>query len=289
MIIDCHVHLLPRDVQRDRSQFIHRDFAFASLYSSEKAKLASGDQIIEYLDRSGVDRAVVFGFPWVDPDLIRRNNDDIWDFHQRNPDRIIPFAVLSPRGNEADSLEAERTIADGFVGIGELAMYHGGWTAENLEAISTCLNVAEKAGAPVMIHVNEPVGHSYPGKIPVDFQGLLRLITACPDLNFILAHFGGGIFFYGLMPEVSKILSHTYFDTAAAPFLYDSRIFEVACRILGPEKILFGSDFPLLSLPRYLKELDKTELDETIRDGILGKNILKLLGKDSLDQSAASR
>jgi len=289
MIIDCHVHLLPRDVQQDRSQFIHRDFAFASLYSSEKAKLASGEQIIEYLDASGIDQAVVFGFPWVDPDLIRRNNDEIWDFRQRNPDRVIPFAVLSPMGNEADSLEAERTIADGFAGIGELAMYHGGWTAENLEAISTCLNVAEKAGAPVMIHVNEPVGHSYPGKIPVDFQGLLRLITACPDLNFILAHFGGGIFFYGLMPEVRKILTHTYFDTAASPFLYDFRVFEVACRILGPEKILFGSDFPLLSLPRYLKELDKTELDETIRDGILGKNILKLLGKNSRTQPAVSQ
>ena len=289
MIIDCHVHLLPRDVQRDRSQFIHRDFAFASLYSSEKTKLASEEQIIEYLDTCGIDRAAVFGFPWVDSDLIRRNNDEIWDFHQRNPDRIIPFAVLSPRGNEADSLEAERTLADGFAGIGELAMYHGGWTAENLEAISTCLNAAEKAGAPVMVHVNEPVGHSYPGKIPVDFQGLLRLITACPDLNFILAHFGGGIFFYGLMPEVSKILTHTYFDTAASPFLFDSRVFEVACRILGPEKILFGSDFPLLSLPRYLKELDKTELDETIRDRILGKNILKLLGKSALVQSTVSQ
>jgi predicted TIM-barrel fold metal-dependent hydrolase len=141
--------------------------------------------------------------------------------------------------------------------------------------------VAEKTGAPVMIHVNEPVGHSYPGKIPVDFQGLLRLITACPDLNFILAHFGGGIFFYNLMPEVAKILSNTYFDTAAAPFLYDSRIFEVACRILGPEKILFGSDFPLLPLPRYLTELDKIQLDETVREGILGKNMLKLLDKHS--------
>ncbi len=288
MIIDCHVHLLPHDVRQNRSQFIHRDFAFASLYSSEKAKLASGEQIIEYMDESGVDQAVVFGFPWVDMDLIRRNNDEVWDFHQRHPNRIFPFAVLSARGVEADCLEAERTITHGFAGIGELAMYHGGWTAENLEAIAPCFDLAEKTGTPVMIHVNEPVGHSYPGKIPVDFQELLRLITACPDLNFILAHFGGGIFFYGLMPEVGKILSNTYFDTAAAPFLFDARIFEVACRILGPEKIVFGSDFPLLSLPRYLTELDKIQLDETVREAILGKNILKLLDKHSRVHHASS-
>ncbi len=279
MIIDCHVHLLPHEVQQDRSLFIHRDFAFASLYSSEKAKLVSRQEIINYLDSAGIDRAVVFGFPWVDPDLIRKNNDEVWDFHNLYPDRIIPFAVLSPRGNQADSLEAERTISDGFAGIGELAMYHGGWTAENLEAISTCLDVAEKAGAPVMIHVNEPVGHSYPGKSPIDFQGLLRLITACPNINFILAHFGGGIFFYSLMPEVNKILNHTYFDTAAGPFLYDHRIFEVSCRILGPEKIIFGSDFPLLSLPRYLNELEKTKLARKVKNSILGRNFLKLLDK----------
>ena len=94
-----------------------------------------------------------------------------------------------------------------------------------------------------------------------------------------------GSFFTVLCPRWVKFLTHTYFDTAASPFLYDFRVFDVACRILGPEKILFGSDFPLLSLPRYLKELDKTELDETIRDGILGKNILKLLGKNSRIES----
>ncbi len=288
MIIDSHVHLLPHAVQQDRTQFIHRDFAFASLYSSQKAKLASGEQIIEYMDESGIDRAIVFGFPWADQDLIQRNNDEIWDFYQQHPNRIFPFAVLSPRGNEADCLEAERTMTHGFAGIGELAMYHGGWSAENLEAIAPCLYLAEKAGAPVIIHVNEPVGHPYPGKIHIDFQGLLRLITACPDLNFILAHFGGGLFFYGLMPEVAKILSNTYFDTAGAPFLYDSRIFDVACRIVGPEKVLFGSDFPLLSLSRYLTELHKIKLDKSVREGILGENILKLLDKRSRDHSTLS-
>ena len=62
----------------------------------------------------------------------------------------------------------------------------------------------------------------------------------------------------------------------------------MACRILGPEKILFGSDFPLLPLPRYLIELDKIQLDETVREGILGKNILKLLDKHSRVDPALS-
>jgi uncharacterized protein len=279
MVMDCHIHLLPREVRQDRSRFFERDSAFASIYSLPKARLASEAQIMQYLDDSGIDRAVVFGFPWEDPELVKQNNDEIWDFYEQNPRRIIPFAVLSPGGGDVATREAQRTLSAGFGGIGELAMYHGGWSEADFEALTPSLELAEQYHAPVLIHVNEPVGHHYPGKIAVDFQGLLRLISDHPLVDFILAHFGGGIFVYGLMPEVGKILGRTYLDTAASPFLYDSRVFDIACRIMGPEKILFGSDYPLLPLSRYLKELDKTSLDVNVKERILGGNLRRLLDK----------
>jgi len=40
------------------------------------------------------------------------------------------------------------------------------------------------------------------------------------------------------MPEVADALSNTYFDTAASPFLYSDRIFELVSDLLGPERIL---------------------------------------------------
>jgi hypothetical protein len=280
MIIDSHVHLLPRKVQQDRAPFCRNDLAFGSIYSSDKAKVVSEADIIQYLDDSQIDRAIVFGFPWEEHDLVKRNNDEIWEFHERHPDRIIPFAVLSTRGGEDAQREVERTLHAGFAGIGELAMYHGGWSLSDFEDLDPSLKLVQRANVPVMIHVNEPVGHPYPGKIPVDFRGLLHIIQANPEVDFILSHFGGGVFIYGLMPEISGILSHTYLDTAASPYLYDARIFEIACRIMGQEKILFGSDYPLLPLARYLKELDKAGLDGKVRDGILGGNIQKLLEKN---------
>ena len=113
----------------------------------------------------------------------------------------------------------------------------------------------------------------------MDFRGLLRIIKAHPDVDFILAHFGGGVFVYALMPEVQKILSRTFLDTAASPYLYDAKIFRVVCEIMGPEKLLFGSDYPLLPLSRYLGELEKAGLDGSIKDGILGQNILRVLNR----------
>ncbi|MBI5250096.1 MAG: amidohydrolase [Desulfomonile tiedjei] len=279
MIIDCHVHLLPKRARQDRTSFVQSDRAFGSLYSSQKAKLASESEIIEYMDRSEIEKAVVFGFPWEDHRRIAENNDEIWDFHHRYPDRIIPFAVLSTAGDEQNAREAERTVRGGFAGLGELAVYDRGWSASDFEALSPCLKIAESAGVPVMIHVNEPVGHHYPGKIPVDFHALVGIIEAHPGLDFILAHFGGGVFVYGLMPEVAAVLSRTYLDTAASPFLYDSRIFEIASKILGPDKIVFGSDFPLLPLSRYLKELEKSGIQGSLQKAILGDNFQSILAR----------
>ena len=77
--------------------------------------------------------------------------------------------------------------------------------------------------------------------------------------------------------EVKDVLHNTWFDTAASPFLYDKEIYAIATRILGPDRILFGSDFPLLKPGRYLEEMEKVRLsDETIRN-ICGENAARLL------------
>ncbi|MFH0822570.1 MAG: amidohydrolase, partial [Pseudomonadota bacterium] len=132
MIIDCHVHLMPKRVREDRSPFCERDAGFCAVYKSEKSRLASESDIIDYMDRSDIAKAVVFGFPWEDPTLIAVNNDEVWEFHERFPDRIIPFAVLSPDLDAAMVDEALRTLNGGFAGVGELAAYHDGWTRDNL-------------------------------------------------------------------------------------------------------------------------------------------------------------
>ena len=64
MIIDCHAHIYPPFIRDDREPLLKTDPAFRLLYSSAKAKLVGAVGLIEQMDRSGVDRTVVFGFPW---------------------------------------------------------------------------------------------------------------------------------------------------------------------------------------------------------------------------------
>ena len=100
-----------------------------------------------------------------------------------------------------------------------------------------------------------------------------------PETTWILAHWGGRLPFYGLLKkEAPEVFRNVYFDTAASPYLYRPVIYRVVAEMVGPEKILFGSDYPLLPVSRYVKEMEETKLSEDVKERILGKNLAQLLG-----------
>jgi predicted TIM-barrel fold metal-dependent hydrolase len=80
------------------------------------------------------------------------------------------------------------------------------------------------------------------------------------------------------MPEVAEGLRNVYFDTAASPFLYDARVFDVAASLVGSDRILLGSDFPLLRTRRLLRQVGGSVLPEADREAVLGGNAARLLG-----------
>jgi predicted TIM-barrel fold metal-dependent hydrolase len=130
----------------------------------------------------------------------------------------------------------------------------------------------------LLTHASEPVGHEYPGKGEVTPGMLYPFITRYPDLTIVCAHWGGGLPFYALMPEVKKALNNVYFDTAATPFLYNPQIYNHVGEIAGADKILFGTDYPLLAQTRLLQEIDSLNLETATREMILAGNACRILG-----------
>ena len=172
-----------------------------------------------------------------------------------------------------------RCLKAGMKGLGEIPFYTPSSGGPWLDCMRPLAELAAKKKVPILLHTTEPVGHLYPGKTRLALWDLYDLIRAFPDVTFILAHWGGGLWWYLLMKqEVKEVLRRTYFDTAASPFLYRPEIFEHAVKIIGTEKILYGSDFPLLSLNRYLKEMAQTHLTRKQQEAILGGNSQKVLG-----------
>jgi uncharacterized protein len=280
MIIDFHTHIFPKDMRENRETYFQKEPEFKLLYDSHKSKLAGAGEIIGAMDHNGVDISVVFGFPWHQSKNFKQNNDYILEAVTRYPDRLIGFCCVDPFHVDA-ATEAARCLSDGLCGIGELAFYESGFDEKTLAHLAPLMALSREKNTPVLIHTNEPVGHMYPGKAPVRLSQIYDLVRRFSKNRIVLAHWGGGIFFYNLMKkEVKESFANVYFDTAASPFLYDPWIYEIAVRIMGAEKILFGSDYPLLQPARYFNALLPLDLTQADRQKICGLNAAELLGVD---------
>ncbi len=277
MIIDCHTHIFPEWIRGNRAVYCDAEPAFRLLYQSPQSRMAGTDEILAAMDEEGVDRSVVFGFPWEDPETCQRHNDYILSAVEKHPRRLSGFSCVNPGGKGAAE-EAARCLDNGLCGVGELAFYGSGISPEILDQLAEIMALCRERGVPVMIHTNESVGHLYPGKAPISLQQIYALAGAFPDNRIILAHWGGGIFFFNLLKkEVRQTLANVYFDTAASPFLYEPAIYATAVQLAGVEKVLFGSDFPLIRPTRYFKEMASAGLPQADMAKICGENSRRLL------------
>jgi len=279
MIMDVHTHIFPPEVIRDRDRFFFGEPEFRLLYGSPRAKLASAEDLIESMDHNGIDCSVVFGFPWRTKDFLTRHNDYVIESAAKKPARLLPLACLDLFSRSCIQ-SAEHYLRNGVAGFGELAIY--GPAADLGLAIANFACVADmckEAGSVLLVHANEPIGHSYPGKAPFGIEFHYSLAKAAAQTPLILAHWGGGLLFYELLKkEVPDTLARVFYDTAASPFLYRPEIYKAATHIAGSGKILFGSDYPLISPDRYFKEMEDSGLSASQLDGIKGGNAARLFG-----------
>ncbi len=277
MIIDAHVHAFPRSIRDHRELFFQDEPAFELLYASAKSKLVGARQIIEMMDEQQVDRSVIFGFPWRNADTFRRNNDYILEMVARYPGRLSGFCCMDPMHPEAPK-EVERCLQAGMAGVGELAFYCSDLDCACLDCLAAIMTLCRGFQCPVMIHTNEPIGHQYPGKTSNTLAQIYAMIKQYPSNRIILAHWGGGIFLYNLLKkEVRETLANVWYDTAASPFLYHPDIYRRAVELAGADKVLFGTDYPLLAPRRYFEEMDRAGLDAAQKKCICGSNAADLL------------
>ncbi len=277
MIIDFHTHIFPKQIRTRREVYFSDEPAFLELYQSPKSRLVGAAEMLAAMDANQVDKSVIFGFPWKDATRVRRHNDYISEAVSRHPDRFIGLGCIDPF-SEGAAEEAHRCLQEGGLsGIGELAFYQSGIDHSSLARLEPVMEICRAREVPVLIHTNEPIGHKYPGKTSNTLAQIYQLIAAFPHNKIVLAHWGGGLFFFSLLKkEVKQRLAHVYFDTAASPYLYNPRVYHLAIELVGVGKILFGSDFPLLPPAKYFEEMKATGLSDKEMQQICGINAARL-------------
>ncbi|HEX9897453.1 MAG TPA: amidohydrolase family protein [Dehalococcoidales bacterium] len=278
MVIDFHTHIVPLRIKQNRGNYAKADRGFASIFSDPKAKLATADDLIASMGKDGIDVSVVLNYGWKTQSLCVEINDYIMESIARFPRRLIGFCNVNLGAGDTALKELERCFRGGVKGIGEIRPDTISDSEKLIATIRPLAEFAVKNNLILLTHASEPVGHQYSGKGKSTPDLIYALITSFSDLKIVCAHWGGGLPFYALMPEVKQVMKNVYFDTAASPFLYTAQVYNQVAQMVGEDKILFGSDYPLIPQRRFLKEIRGLDLPEKIKDKILAGNAMKLLG-----------
>jgi len=277
VIIDFHTHVVPPGIKKDPDKYIKGDPCFAMLYAKGKPKLATAGELIASMDRDGVDRSVIVNIGWTTHELCVETNDYILESCARYPDRLTGFCAVQPNSVNGAVAEIERCARQGIKGVGEMRPDVQLFDLMDEEVMTPFIDVLRKYKLILILHTSEPVGHDYPGKGVMTPERLYPFICRYPDLTVVCAHFGGGLPFYALMPEVKKAMGNVYFDTAASPFLYTPQVYKQVMQLVGADKVLFGSDYPLLAPQRLINEIKSQDLPGEEAESILAENARRLL------------
>lgn len=267
---DSHVHLFPEEIYRNWDKYAVRDRYFGLLTKkpengrgTEEA-WASVPEALSAADAAGVQGLAMQGWYWNDAGLMTLHNDYMADAFRRHPDRLVGFASINPKFGEQAVAEIERCAGLGFSGIGELGPGGNGYDFDDPDFL-TVLECARHYRLPVCIHCGEPVGHAYAGRDTTSLVPIPGIAKRFPGLKLILAHLGGGMPFYAMNPRIGRLLENVYYDTAANPLLYSIRSIKAVMSMVGADKLLYGSDFPLLLYPSRSRKADFSLFLDDIR------------------------
>ncbi|HTW85017.1 MAG TPA: amidohydrolase family protein [Candidatus Sulfotelmatobacter sp.] len=266
--VHAHVHEEPNEVARAASRY----FGHAEETPTDL------DALAEYY-RTRKIAAVVFA---MDERLSGRAmvpNDAVLAAAARNSDILVPFASVDPMRGPAALTEVDRLIDAGARGF-KLHPPLQGFFA-NDPAVYPFYERLEAARLPVLVHT----GHSgigtgvrggagvrlkYGNPLPLD-----DVAVDFPDLPIIMAHPS-----FPWQDEAISVCMHkpnVYIDLSGwSPKYFSPTLVQYAQTRLR-EKVLFGSDYPLLTPDRWLRDFAALPFRDEVRPLVLKENAARLL------------
>jgi uncharacterized protein len=210
----------------------------------------------------------------------RITNEEIAELAHRHGDVAIPFASINPHRGEAGVREARRLIKDFGVRGFKFHPSVQDFYPNDPMAYPLYEAIAE-AKLPALFHTGQTgVGANTRGgggiRLKYSNPMLLDDVAAdFPDMPIILAHPS-----FPWQEEALSVATHkpqVYIDLSGWSPRYFPPILVQYANTLLKDKILFGSDYPVISPERWLAEFEKLSIKPEVRPLILKQNAAKLL------------
>jgi predicted TIM-barrel fold metal-dependent hydrolase len=211
----------------------------------------------------------------------RISNDEVLEVAAANSDVLIPFASIDPHKGKLGVREARRLIAEhpalrGF-------KFHPNTQAcgPNDRAYYPLYEVIAAAGKIALFHTGQTgIGAGMPGGggVRLKYSNPMAVDDVAADfpaLNIILAHPS-----FPWQEEALAVATHkpnVYIDLSGWSPKYFPEILVRYTNTLLREKMLFGSDFPLITPDRWLADFEQLAIRDEVRPLVLKQNAARLL------------
>jgi predicted TIM-barrel fold metal-dependent hydrolase len=270
--IDVHTHVhasvnAPAEAGKDRE-------AFFAYFGSAVVSPTVPDLAEYYAARNmmcvafTVDATTATGEP---PDV---SNDEIVELAARHPDVVVPFASIDPHRGPDGVREAERLVAGGGV---RGFKFHPNLQAffPNEREFYPLYEVIEASGLPALFHS----GHTGGDGVRLKYSNPMFLDDVAvdfPGMPIILAHPS-----FPWQDEAISVALHkpsVYIDLSGwSPKYFAPNLVQYANTLLK-HKVMFGSDYPVITPDRWLADFEKIDIRPDVRPLILKWNAARLLG-----------
>jgi predicted TIM-barrel fold metal-dependent hydrolase len=207
-------------------------------------------------------------------------NEEVAEVAAENADVLIPFASIDPARGKMGAREARRLIAEYGVRGFKFHPSVQGFYPNDRKAYTLYEAIAE-AGLPALFHTGQTgAGAGTPGGMGIRLKYsnpmyLDDVAADFPDMPIILAHPS-----FPWQDEALAVASHkpnVYIDLSGwSPKYFPANLVQYANTLLK-DRVLFGSDYPLLTPDRWLKDFAQLSIKPEVRPRILKDNAVRLL------------
>jgi len=276
--IDIHAHFPGESFYRTFSPFLEH----LKRYFRTDARVRDVNEVLREYDEAGVSKLVLLP---IDASKISGRpgdtNELFAELQKRAPDRFIAFATVDPLSPKKAVEELEHAVKDlGLRGL-KLHPQIQCFRPDDVRAYKV-YEAAEELGIPILFHTGTTgVGAGTEGGfgIKLDYARPVYIDNVAADfprLRIIMAHFGWPWHEEALAVAMHK--ANVYIDLSGwAPRHIPEIVVRYADTLLR-EKMLFGTDYPMITPMRWLTEFNNLKLRDESRENILWRNAEKVLG-----------
>ena len=275
--IDIHVHPYTEEVLAVTPEWF---WGHARKTFNFDGKPITVDDMVRSMDEAGVELAALLAFDCETTHGWKVPNEMVADLVAQRPDRFVGFASVDPNKHQLAVEELEHAVRD--LGMRGLKLHPPTQHFyPNDRAHYPLWAKAEELGIPVLVHTghNQSGGRMQYG----DPTHLDEVALDFPNLRLILAHFG--------FPWVNQAISVTwirrncYLELSGwSPKYIPDTVWKYAKGIF-PDRVLFGTDAPVMTAQRWLRDFEEIQLPEDVKRKILYTNSRRLLFGEEADQA----